>query len=72
MGDFPGRLFTDWWESEEEWFCLTEPFSEPETAFCKHWTSIKIKISMTCVYKEYEVKIEIVKFLLGYNMKIVL
>ena len=24
---------------------------------CKCWTLIKIKISMTCVYKEYEVKI---------------
>ena len=43
--------------------------------------NIKIKISMTCVYKEYEVKIEIVKeqwqplkmkFLIGYNIKIVI
>ena len=25
---------------------------------CQYWTSIKIKISMTCVYKEYEVKIK--------------
>ena len=40
---------------------------------------IKIKISMTCVYKEYEFKIKMVqeqwlqlkmKFFLGYNVKI--
>ena len=52
-----------------------------KTKFCKYSTSIKIKISMSCVYKENEVKIKIVqeqwlrlkiKFLLGYNMKIVL
>ena len=42
---------------------------------------IKIKISMTCMYQEYEVKIKMVqelwlqvkmKFLLDYNMKIVI
>ena len=37
---------------------------------------IKIKISMTYVYKEYEVKIKMVqlnmKFFGGYNMKIVI
>ena len=41
---------------------------------------IKVKISMTCVYKEYEVKIKMIqelwlqlkmKFLLDHNMKIV-
>ena len=26
------------------------------TTFCKYWTSIKTKISMTCVYKKYGVK----------------
>ena len=26
--------------------------------FCKYWTSIKIKIRMTCVYREYKVKIK--------------
>ena len=40
-----------------------------------------MKISMTCVYKEYEVKIKMVqeqwlqlemKFLLGYSMKIII
>ena len=49
--------------------------------FCKYQTSIKIKISMTCVYKEYEVKIKMaqeqllqlkMKFLLGFNMKTVI
>ena len=42
---------------------------------------MKIRISMTCVWKEYKVKIKMVqekwlqlkmKFLLGYNMKIVI
>ena len=42
---------------------------------------IKIKISMTCVYKEYEGKIKMaqeqwlqlkLKFVLGYNMKTVI
>ena len=56
-------------------------FSKPKTTFCKYWTSIKIKISMTCVYKEYEIKIKMVQqqwlqlkmeFLLGYNMKTVM
>ena len=27
-----------------------------KTAFCEHWTSIKIKINITCVSKEYEIK----------------
>ena len=52
-----------------------------KTVFCKYWRLIKIKISMTYVYREYEVKIKMVqehwlqlkmKFLLGYNMKIVI
>ena len=29
-------------------------FSRVKTTFCKYWTSIKIKINMTCVYKENE------------------
>ena len=56
-------------------------FSKLKATFYKQWTSIKIKISMICVYKEYEVKIKMLeeqwlqlkmKFLLGYNMKIVI
>ena len=34
-----------------------EPFSKLKPTFCKYWTSIKIKIVMTCVYKEYEIEI---------------
>ena len=30
-----------------------------KTAFCELWTSIKIKISMTCVLKEYEIQTKI-------------
>ena len=45
------------------------------------WALIKFKIGMTCVYKEYEIKIKMVqeqwlqlkmKFSLGYNMKIII
>ena len=60
-------------------------FEMLKTTFCKYCKSIKIKISMTCVHKEYEVKINMVqeqwqlkvfapkkKFFLSYNMKIVI
>ena len=49
--------------------------------FFKAENNIKIKISMTCLYKEYEIKIKIIKerwlqlkikFLMGYNMKVVI
>ena len=30
-------------------------------AFCEYWTSIKIKISMTCAYKEYEIETKMVQ-----------
>ena len=68
-------------EPEEEWFWQSEPFSKRKTAFCEYWISIKIKISMTCVSKEHEIKTKMVqeqqqqlktKFLLGYNLKIVI
>ena len=58
-----------------------EPFSKLKTAFCEYWTSIKIKINMTLVSKEYEIKTKIEQeqwlllkklFLLGYNLKIYL
>ena len=32
----------------EEWFWPAEPFSKLKTTFWNYWTSIKIKISMTC------------------------
>ena len=55
-------------------------FQKLKTTFCEYWTSIKIKISMICVYKEYEAKIKMVleqwlllqmKFLFDY-IKIVI
>ena len=73
-----GDFFTRWWESEEEWFWRFKNFSKLKTAFCEYWTSIKIKISLTCVSKEYEIKTKLVQeqwlqqknyaviFLLGY------
>ena len=60
--------------SKEEWFWLFEPSLNLEATFCKFWTSIKIKFSMICVYKEYEVEIKMVqkwlkkRFLLGCNL----
>ena len=57
-----------------------EAFSTLKTAFCEYWTSIKIKISTTCVSKEYGMKTKMVheqwlqlkmKFLVGYNLTIV-
>ena len=77
LGDF----CVGWWEPEEEWFWPFKPFSKLKTTFCKYWTLIKIKISLACVYKEYEVKVKMVqeqwmkikmKVLLGYSMKIVI
>ena len=56
-------------------------FSRVKTTFFKYWTSIKIKITMTCVYKGNVDKIQMVKeewlqlkiqVLLDYNMKIVI
>ena len=58
-----------------------DPFSKLKTAFCEYWTSIEIKINMTQVSKEDEVKTKIEQeqwqhvkmlFLLGYNLKIVI
>ena len=53
IGNFAGgNFFIEWWESDKEWFWTFEPFSKLKTRFCKYWTSIKIKISMTCMYKD--------------------
>ena len=49
------------WEPEKELFWQLEPFSELNTTFCIYWTSIKMKISMTCVYKEYKIKRKMVQ-----------
>ena len=57
-----GRIFfIGWWEPEEKWFWPFKPFPKLKTTFCKYWKLIKIKISMTCLYKEYEVKIKMVQ-----------
>ena len=56
-----GNFFAGWWEPGEEWFWRFEPFSKLKTVFCKYWTSIKIKISMTCVSKKYEIKTTMVQ-----------
>ena len=75
-----GNFFTGWREPEEDWFWQFKPFSKLKTAFCKYWTLIKIKINMTCVSKEYQIKKKMeqelcvqlkILFLLGYNLKIV-
>ena len=54
-----GDFFTEWREPEQEWLWRFEPFSKLARAFCEYWTSIKIKINMTCVFKEYEIKTKI-------------
>ena len=74
MNTAGGIFFTKWWESEEEWFWRFRNFSKLKTALCEYWTSIKTKISMICVLKEYEVKTKMVqeqwlqlkRFLLGW------
>ena len=75
-----GDFFTGWSEPEEELFWWFKCFSKLKTAFCVYWTSTKIKINMTCVSKEYEIKTKMeqeqwlqlkILFLSGYNLKIV-
>ena len=83
LSDQSGTFFIGWWESREKYFWPFKPFLKLKTTFYKYQTSVKIKIGMTCVYKEYEVKIMIQehyysykwlqlqkKFLLGYEMEI--
>ena len=62
-------------------FDQLKPFSKLKIAFCEYWTSIKAKISVTCLFKEYETKTKMVYeqwlqlkmlFLLGYNLEIVI
>ena len=82
MGNLSGGNFSiGWWEYYKEWIWPLKPFSKLKATFCKYQTLITIKISMSCAYKEYEGKTKMVqeqwlqlniKFLLGYNMKIVI
>ena len=71
--------FTESRETDKEWFWPTWTFFKAEKnilrIFWRYWKSIKIKITMTCVNKEYEVHIKMehelwlllkIKFLLGY------
>ena len=81
IGNFTGGdFFTDRREPEEERFWRFEPFSKLNSFLCKYWTSIKTKINMTCVPKEYKIRTKLKEeqwpqlkmlFLLGYNLKIV-
>ena len=48
-----GKFF---YQVKGTWFWPSEPFSKLKTDFCEYWTSIKIKINMTWVSKEYEIK----------------
>ena len=42
-------------------FDYSNLFSKLKTRICKYWTLIKIKITMTCVYKKYKCKMKIVQ-----------
>ena len=57
MGNFAGRGFFSLGGGKLRWnaFDHVNLFQSIKTIFSKYWTSIKIKISMTCVYKEHEV-----------------
>ena len=54
-------FFNRWLEPGEDWFWAFETFSKLKTDFCEYWTSIKIKISINWVYKEYEIKTKMVQ-----------
>ena len=57
-----GKIFLPGGENlKEEWFWQSELFSKLKTAFCAYWTSIQIKISMTCVSREHEIKTKMVQ-----------
>ena len=61
LGTAGGIFFTRWWEPDKEWLWWFENFSKLKTAFCEYWTSIKTKISVICVSKEYECKTKMVE-----------
>ena len=57
IGNFAGwNLFIWWWILGEDCVWPFEPFLKLKATFCKYLTSIKIKISTTCLYKEYEIE----------------
>ena len=55
-----GDSFIGWWDFKE-WFWRIKPFSKLKTSLFKYWTSIKTKISMRYIYKEYTIKITMVQ-----------
>ena len=80
---FRGRGFLqlEQWEIlQGDFLWPFEFFSKLKTTFCKYWTYIKIKVSMTCMYQVYWTKIEMVqqvwqlktKFFFSYNNEIVI
>ena len=42
-------------------FWKFEPFLKLRTKYCKYWTLIKMKISITFIYKVHEIKLEMVQ-----------
>ena len=81
IGNFTaGNFFTGQREPEEEWFWQFERFLKLKKAFFECWTSIKTKINMTCVSKQYGIKTKLEQeqrlqlkmlFLLGHDLIIV-
>ena len=55
------RIFFPGGDNLRSDFEKLEPFSKLKTAFCKYWTPIKIKISMTYLSKKYETKTKMVQ-----------
>ena len=58
MGEI--KNFAGGTEPEEEWFWQFKLFSKLKSAFCEYWKSNKIKINLTFVSKECEVKTKMI------------
>ena len=81
VGNFTGGWL--FYRMKENWggvILTIQTFFEAKNSFLWYWTSIKIKINLTCVSKEYEIKTKFEQeqwlqlkllFLLGYDLKIV-
>ena len=54
-----GDYFVGWWDFKE--WLKNQTFFKAKILLCKYWTSIKTKISMRSMYKEYKVKITVVQ-----------
>ena len=70
-------ILIGWWESEEEWCWPFESFSKLKITFCKLWASSKLAwplYTSGVLYKMMQgrwLQLKL-KFLLGYNVKIVI